>query len=90
MGRMIGGRLVFTKAEMTSPTDPMLRIEFAIDCDGSDCGCYVTDEEGNPEPLPPHAHLVEWQEGAWTRAFAMGGNLPRAYGLHYEGDTDYE
>jgi hypothetical protein len=90
MGKLIGGKLVFIKAEMTSPTDPLLRIEFAFDCDGTDCGCSFMDEEGDPEPLPPHAHLVEWQEGAWTRVFAMVGNLPRAYGLHYDGDTDYE
>src|SRR5579863_7881077 len=70
MGRMIGNRLVFTKAEMTSPADPLLHIEQALDCDG-ECRNSLISEDGYAEVLPPHFHLVESQPGAWTRAYAI-------------------
>lgn len=68
--------LSFAKSEFISPSSPNLRIEPAIDCDGSECGCAVYDEEGELENLPPHFHLVESEQGAWTRRYAFGERLP--------------
>ena len=73
--------LVFSKSQFISPTDPILRIEMAIDCDGSECGIGVPNEDGSLDDLPPHFHLVESQAGAWTRSYALGGSLPED---HYE------
>jgi len=70
MCRMIGNRLVFTKAEMTSPADPLLHIEQALDCDG-ECGNSLIRDDGYAEVLPPHFHLVESQPEAWTRAYPI-------------------
>jgi hypothetical protein len=69
-------RLSFPKLQLISPTNPVLRIEQAIDCDGSECGRTFFGEDGFPMDLPPHDHLVESQEGAGTRTFAVGGSLP--------------
>lgn len=69
-------KLYWSKSELTPPEDPNLRIEAAIDCDGSACGCAFHDEEGELENLPPHFHLVESQDGAWTRRYAFGEKLP--------------
>jgi len=70
MGRMIGNRLTFTKAEFTPPTDPMLHIEQALNCDG-ECGNSLISDDGYAEVLPPHFHLVESQPGAWTRPYPI-------------------
>ena len=69
-------KLSFTKSDLISPSDPNLRIEPAIDCDGSECGCAVYDEQGQLEDLPPHFHLVESERGAWTRRYVYLGSLP--------------
>jgi len=71
-------KLSFTKSDFISPSDPILRIEPAINCDGSECGCPVYDEKGELEDLPPHFHLVESEDGAWTRRYPLGGLLPLA------------
>jgi hypothetical protein len=73
--------LTFSKSQFISPADPVLRIESAIDCDGSECGLGVPDEDGNLDDLNPHYHLVESQTGAWTRSYPFGGPLPE---VHYE------
>jgi hypothetical protein len=69
-------KISFRKSDFISPTEPVTRIEWAVGCDGSECGCSVFDAEGNLLDIPPHFHLVESQEGAWTRSFAIGGELP--------------
>lgn len=69
-------RLTFNKSDFISPSDPTLRIESAIDCDGSECGRAVHNDDGSLVDLPPHYHLVESQVGAWTRNYAFGGQLP--------------
>ena len=66
----------YSKSQFNSPADPVLRIEPEIDCDGSECGCALTDEHGNLIDLPPHFHLVESEPGAWTRRYPVGGDLP--------------
>jgi hypothetical protein len=73
--------LCFPKSQLISPTNPTLRIEPAIDCDGSECGIAFPDEDGSLPDLPPHYHMVESQPGAWTRLYPLGGHLPES---HYE------
>ena len=63
------------RAQFISPIDPVVRLEPAIDCDGSECGIAVFDADGTLIDLPPHFHLVESQNGAWTRPYAVGGSL---------------
>lgn len=70
-------RLTFNKSDFIPPSDPNLRIEMAIDCDGAKCGLAIPDENGSLDDLPPHYHLVESQIGAWTRSYPFGGMLPR-------------
>lgn len=69
-------RLTFNKSDLIPPSDPTLRIEAAIDCDGSECGLAIPDEDGSLDDLPPHYHLVESQMGAGKRSYAFGGPLP--------------
>jgi len=69
-------KLSFPRSQFISPTDPVLRIESAMDCDGSECGSAVFEPDGTPVDLPPHFHVVESQNGAWTRSYAIGGALP--------------
>jgi hypothetical protein len=73
--------LCIQKSQLISPTDPILRIESAIDCDGSECGLAFPDEDGSLPGLPPHYHLIESQAGAWTRRYPLGGALAES---HYE------
>jgi hypothetical protein len=74
--RICNGKVTFSRSDFISPTDPVLRLELAIDCDGGECGIGVHDENGKMIDLEPHYHLVESQQGAWTRRFAIGGALP--------------
>jgi hypothetical protein len=67
----------FPHSQLISPTNPVLRIEPAIDCDGSECGIATFDTNGNLVGPPPHFHLVESEPGAWTRKWALGGALPK-------------
>jgi hypothetical protein len=69
-------KISFPKSQFIPPTNPNLRIESAIDCDGSECGRAVPNEDGSLIDLPPHYHLVESEPGAWTRSYAFGGDLP--------------
>jgi hypothetical protein len=68
-------RISIPKSQFISPSDPALRIEQAIDCDGSECGCALFEEDGYPIDLPPHYHLVESENGAWIRRYPFGGSL---------------
>jgi hypothetical protein len=65
-------KLHFHKSDFISPMNPSLRIEVAIDCDGSECGSAIHDESGQLEDLSPHFHLIESEIGAWTRKYAVG------------------
>ena len=76
--RPMNKHLIFKKSDFIPPSDPKLRIEPAIDCDGS-CGRALHNEDGSLVDLPPHYHLVESQVGAWTRSYAFGGPLPEDY-----------
>ncbi len=69
-------KISFPKTQLISPTNPVLRIESAVDCDGSECGSGWADADGVLVDLPPHYHLVESEDGAWTRKYAVGGSLP--------------
>jgi hypothetical protein len=69
-------KISFHQSDFISPANPSTRIEPAIGCDGSECGCAVLDHDGTPLDLPPHFHLVESQLGAWTRNYAIDGELP--------------
>ncbi len=69
-------KLRFPASAFISPTDPVIRIEAAIDCDGSDCNRMFVDGEGNTLELPPHFHWIESQAGAGERTYADGGALP--------------
>jgi hypothetical protein len=69
-------KVVFPKSQLISPTNPILRIEEAIDCDGSECGISLFDGIEHLVDSPPHFHLVESETGAWTRNWAIGGPLP--------------
>ena len=69
-------RLSVPISQTIAPKDPFTRIEPVVDCDGSECGCAIYDHDGNLIELPPHFHLVESEPGAWTRKYAMGGELP--------------
>ncbi len=70
-------KLSFSKSQLISPANPLVRIEHAIDCDGSECGHAFFDDDGNLADLPPHYHLVESESGAGDRAYGLGGELPR-------------
>ena len=73
-------KIGFSKSELTRPTNPdTFRIEEAIDCDGSECGSAVRDEDENLLDLPPHYHLVMSQKGAATMIYPIGGSLPGEY-----------
>ena len=69
-------KISFPQSQFIPPTNPSTRIEAAVGCDGSECGASVLDDDGNPLDLHPHFHLVESQIGAWTRSYAIGGELP--------------
>jgi hypothetical protein len=69
-------KISLSKEQLISPTEPLIRLEPAMDCDGSECGIAINDEAGNLIDLPPHYHIVESQPGAWTRNYAIGGELP--------------
>jgi hypothetical protein len=72
-------KISFPRSAFISPTDPLLHVEPAIDCDGSECGIAIYDEQSDSLiDLPPHFHLVESQPGAWTRRYPMGGDLPQS------------
>ena len=69
-------KISFRAPSWISPTDPVIRIEPAIDCDGSECRRSFYDEEGNLMDLPPHHHLIESEVGAGIRIYAVGSELP--------------
>lgn len=69
-------KIGFAQSAFISPTDPSTRIEPAIDCDGSICGCALHEADGTLIDLPPHYHLVESQQGAWERRYPIDGQLP--------------
>jgi hypothetical protein len=70
-------KVSLSRSQLISPTDPVIHLEPAIDCDGSECGIAIYDEGSETLiGLPPHFHLVESQQGAWTRRYAVGGDLP--------------
>ena len=58
MGRMIGNKLVFTKAEMTSPDHLLLHIEKALNCDG-ECGNSLFGDDGCAEAC--HRIFILWK-----------------------------
>jgi len=49
-------KITFRASEVISPRDPVIRIEAAIDCDGSECRRTAFDDSGNLFDLPPHFH----------------------------------
>lgn len=69
-------KISFLRSNFIPPTEPVLRFETAINSDGGECGIGVPDENGGLDLLPPHFHLVESQQDAWTRYYAVGGALP--------------
>jgi hypothetical protein len=48
---------------LTSPTEPEIRIEDALDCDGDRCGLDVETISYGEErtAVPPHSHMIESQ-----------------------------
>jgi hypothetical protein len=65
-------KIGFQQSDLISPTEPSTRIEQAIDCDGSECGCFFCEADGTPvSDLPPHYHLVESQPGAGRRTYPI-------------------
>jgi hypothetical protein len=71
-------KLSFPKSGLRSLGDSeelYLRMEGAVDCDGSECGRAVHDPDGELEPLPPHYHLIGFGKfpDAGPRCYAIGG-----------------
>jgi hypothetical protein len=77
-------KLSISKSQLITPTDPVLRIESAIDCDGTECGRSFSNDDGTLIGLPPHYHLVESQIGAGTRIYGFGGQLPNDFYETYQ------
>jgi hypothetical protein len=50
---------------LPNPTDPEIRIEEALECDGSLCGLGIAlmSEDGECTTVPSHSHLIESQPG---------------------------
>jgi hypothetical protein len=69
-------KLLFSTSSLISPNNPVIRIEQAIDCDGSECRRTAYDDDGNLVDLPPHFHWIESEVGAGARIYAPGGELP--------------
>jgi len=69
-------KISFHQSDFISPTNPSTRIEPAIGCDGSACGCAVLDADGDTLEIPPHFHLVESQDRAGAQRYGIGGELP--------------
>jgi hypothetical protein len=74
-------KLSFPKSGLRNPRNSRelyLRMEEAVDCDGSECRRAVHDSEGELEPLPPHYHLIAFGRfpDAGPRCYAIGGELP--------------
>jgi len=67
----------FRQSELNpSWDDPLLRIEQAIECDGSECLPYILYQaEDSLLDLPPHYHLVMSQDGQGRRAFPIDGQI---------------
>ncbi len=57
--------------------NPLVRIELACDCNGEECDRVWLDGE-EPIDLPAHFHLIEFDPGAVTACYAIGGDLPPA------------
>jgi hypothetical protein len=74
-------RPTFKKSDFTPPSDPVLRIERANGCDGSECLLASFYVDGSPTEVQPHCHLIESQIGAWERPYPIEGPLP---GDHYD------
>jgi len=70
--------LSFKQSELNPSFDhPLLRIEQAIDCDGSEClPCLLYQEGEEPLDLAPHYHLVTSQVEQGRRVFPIDGQLP--------------
>jgi hypothetical protein len=66
----------FSKADFISPQNPNLRIEPAIDCDGTECGRASHEDDGGLAELPPHWHLIESEDGAKPHIYGLGSDLP--------------
>jgi len=65
-----------------------IRIEVAVDCDGSDCGRALHDNQGELEPLPPHYHMIAFgrHPDAGPRCYGVGGELPEVVYESSHGD----
>jgi hypothetical protein len=71
-------KLSFPKSGLRNPANSRelyLRMEEAVDCDGSECGRAIHDSDGELEPLPPHYHLISFGRfpDAGPRCYAIGG-----------------
>jgi hypothetical protein len=64
------------KKQVISPVEHSVRLEFAMNCDGSIChmGIYDNDEHGELTDIQPHFHLVECELGVRTTCCAMTVN----------------
>jgi len=60
------------------PKNPSIRIEPALDCNGEECDRVWLDSEDQPMDLPAHHYLIEFEQGAVTACYAIGGDLPPA------------
>ena len=74
-------KLSFPRSALRNPRDSKevyLRMEEAVDCDGSMCSRTVHDADGELDPLPPHYHLIAFGRipDAGPRCYAIGGELP--------------
>jgi hypothetical protein len=74
-------KLSFPKSGLRNPRNSRelyLRVEEAVDCDGSESRRAVHDSEGELEPLPPHYHLTALGRfpDAGPHCYAIGGELP--------------
>jgi len=65
-------KMSWTSKELNGPQDPdRVRNEDAVGCGGDTCGIGDYDPQSGEWSAPLHRHMVEIEEGAGERIFAI-------------------